>query len=475
MAFSGIKFGQLIREKRGIEQLSQDDLSAKTHLTKARISELETGKIRSPQAKTVDALCVALGISPQERAACHAPPIDSLPSRLLEKLARHFGRDMPDATEEELGAFLMEKAEEFEEMRERLKTLAASEGRISELINAANAALAQGDFATADDLLRQAEAVQLQTTTTIALRKQAQLRIERGKAALVMGDIEAAARHFERSSHYFSGIDADLEADNRHECASELRYYGYRYESCDALRAARSALELNLLTWKKDGHLEKWCQTKSALGAVALRMAEFDIPENAILHLTEAKLQDEDVLAACSEKVLPKSFAIASADLANIISKRCLADSVEQYESNLRRALSLQLSALRFFSESDDPRLWGILQHNLGCSYINLSNVRNDEAKSAGDIENAIRHLELSFNVRNPEESLQFWVASCRSLAEALLNMSTYSITKDSGYYARRASDVLNRAAARISPGEHPHQWAELQAQLSRCAEQKPT
>ena len=116
----------------------------------------------------------------------------------------------------------------------------------------------------------------------------------------------------------------------------------------------------------------------------------------------------------------------------------------------------------------------GILQHNLGCSYIDLSNTRAEEFKSAGDIENAIRHLELSFEVRDPENSLQYWVASCRSLGEALLNTSTYSITKDAGDYVRRASEVLKGAAAKISLSEHPHQWTEIQTELARCGEQRP-
>jgi transcriptional regulator with XRE-family HTH domain len=175
-------------------------LAQKSGLTKARISDIERGKIANPQAKTVDALCVALNISREERAACHAAPAARLPPRLLEKLASHFGRDMPDATEEELEAFLMAKADEFREMRERLKTLAETEGRISELINAADAALGEGDFGTADDLLKEAEAVQLQSSTIAALKRQAQLRTERGNAALVTGDIASAASHFERSS-----------------------------------------------------------------------------------------------------------------------------------------------------------------------------------------------------------------------------------------------------------------------------------
>jgi tetratricopeptide (TPR) repeat protein len=374
-----------------------------------------------------------------------------------------------------LEAFLMAKAEEFREMRKRLEKMAETEGRISELIKAANAALGEGDFGTADDLLKGAEAVQLQSSTIAALEKQAELRIERGNVALVNGDIEAAAGHFERSSRYFSGVDAALEAANRHECATLLRYYGYRHKSHEALYAARSALQQNLGIWKKDTHIEKWCQTKNALGGVGVRLAQFDIPENAMSHLAEAKGHYEDVRAVCSEEFLPKTFATAGLDLANVYSDHRLAKSDLEYETNLQFALSLQLSALRFFSKSNDPTAWGILQHNLGCSYIDLSNTRTDESKSASDIENAIRHLELSLEVRDPENSLQYWVASCRSLGEALLNMSTYSITKNADDYVRRASDVLNGAAARISLSEHPHQWAEIQTQLARCGAQGST
>jgi transcriptional regulator with XRE-family HTH domain len=467
----GVLFGRLVRDKRGIEGLSQDGLAEKSELSKARISDIETGKIANPQAKTVDALCVALNISREERAACHAARRPVLPPGLLKKLAHHFGRDLPDATEEELESFLIEKAKEFCEMGKRLKEIAETEGRISELINAANAALGEGDSGTADDLLKAAEAVQLQSGTIAALEKQAKLRIERGNAALIHGDVAVAADHFERSSRYFSGVDATLEAGNRHACADLLRYYGYRYKSHEALYAARSALQQNFSIWTKDAHTEKWCETKNALGGVEFRLAEFEIPENAMSHLSAAKGHYEAVRALCSEEFLPEMFARASLDLANIYSNRRMARFGEEYETNLRLALSLQLSALGFISKQSDPRGWGIAQHNLGCSYIDLSNARTEESKSAGDIEKAIHHLRLSFEVRNPENSLQFWVASCRSLGEALLNMSRFSITKDGDEYVRRASEVLHGAAAKISPNEHPHQWAQIQEQLARCGE----
>src|SRR5262249_46661609 len=160
-----------------------------------------------------------------------------------------------------------------------------------------------------------------------SLKKQVQLRIERGNAALVNGDVGAAADHFRRSSRYFSGIDVALEAQNRHECATLLRYYGYRYKSLEALYEARSALQQNLVIWKQDAHTEKWCQTKNALGGVSWRLSQFDVPENAMSHLADAKGHYEDVRACCSEEFLPKAFATAGLDLANVYSNRRLAKS----------------------------------------------------------------------------------------------------------------------------------------------------
>jgi len=465
----GVLFGRLVREKRGIEGLSQDDLAEISSLTKARISELETGKIANPQTKTVDALCVALNITREERAACHAAPASGLPPRLLDKLARQFGADMPEATEEELEAFLMEKAHEFREMRERLQKLAETESRISELVSSANAALGEGEFEAADEFLRQAEKVQLQTSTIAALRKQSELRIERGNAALVRGDIVAAAAHFERAARYFSGVDRVSEADTRHECAKLFRYYGYRYSNAEALYAARTSLHLNLDILTQDEQTEKWCWTKNALGGVSVRLSHFDVAENTMSHLADAERHYLDVRVICSEEFLPKVFAKTGLDLANVYSSRRFAESNADYTKNLQRALSLQLSALLFLSKTDDPIEWGIAQHNLGCVYIDLSDTRNDEVKSTADLENAIRHAELSFEVRDPHDSLQYWVASCRTQGEALLKMSTYSITKDPARYVQRALDLLNGAAAKISLSEHPVQWAQIQEQLARC------
>ncbi len=65
----GERFGKLVRAKRAIEGLTQEDLAALVYdneASKTRVSELENGKAKKPQAKTIDAYVVALNISMEE-------------------------------------------------------------------------------------------------------------------------------------------------------------------------------------------------------------------------------------------------------------------------------------------------------------------------------------------------------------------------------------------------------------------------
>jgi transcriptional regulator with XRE-family HTH domain len=291
----GVLFGRLIREKRGIEGLSQDALAGKTGLTKARISELENGKIQNPQIKTVDALCVALNIPRNERDQCRTATEPRLPPRLLENLALRFGHQNPDALEGDLETFLKEKATEFRKMQERLADITAAEGRIADLLAAANAALEEGDFQTADGHLAKAEEAQLASTTLPALERQYRLRLERGFAALLSGEIGTAAQHYERAVNYFHFVDQEIEAERRYEYCTQLREYGYRYRSAEALDTAGNALERNLSVWTREGNLENWCRAMTALGDVSWRLSQFDAKEKFAAHIIKAKYSGSSV------------------------------------------------------------------------------------------------------------------------------------------------------------------------------------
>ena len=465
----GVLFGRLVREKRGIEGLSQDSLAARADLTKARISDLETGKIDNPHAATVDAICVALNISRDERSACYGGARTDLPPRLLENLALRFGCDHPDSSQAELEAFLCNKANEFRDMQARLAKITLAEGRVAELAGAAAQALGEGDIQVADQRLAEAEAVQLESTTLAALDRQCELRFARGHAALLAGDVATATAHWEAAANYFRYLDRDAEAERRFLYCGDLRAYGYRYRSAPALVAAIGALQTNVAIWTKLAHLKNWCRATIAIGGAYWRLSQFDDQGRYFEHIDAAMACDEAVREACSETTLPYYYAISGGNLASILLERKLADSDAAYLRNLKRGVDLQLSALRALSKVDHPLEWGIFQHNIGLSYIRLFKLQLDPPSALDIIELAIDHIQSSFEVRDPETELQYWVASCRSLGEALIEKARCQTGDEGADTLKLAQTVLTGAVLEAPKREHPHQWAELQEQLARC------
>jgi hypothetical protein len=384
-----------------------------------------------------------------------------------------FGHGNPDALEDELEAFLKLKAVEFRKMQERLAQMDGAEGRISDLLAAANAALEEGDFQIADELLAEAEDTQLASTTLPALERQCRLRFERGHTALLGGEIATAAEHWETAASYFHFIDKNIEAEKRYEYCEYLREHGYRYRSVEALRTAGNSLGGNLLIWSKEDNLQNWCRIMVALGGINLRLAHFDATTDSTTHLARAKYFYETVRENCSETLLTYYYSISGRNLAIIYSDRQFAASEKDYYDNLEISLQLQNTGSHLISKSSHPVEWGISHHNVGWTYTKFFSVQADKSSSMNIIDKAIDHLELSFQVRDPIDMLQYWVASCRSLGEALIDKSMHQTNAQARNSLQRANEILTVAASRISEAEHPNQWAEIQKQLARCSEQR--
>jgi len=471
----GLLFGRLIREKRGIEGLSQDALALKSGLTKARISEIETAKISNPQAKTVDALCVALNISREERESCRTKTGPRLPPRLLENLALRFGLDNPDASENELEAFLKEKAIEFREFQERLAQIDAAEGKIADLLAAATIALEQGDFQLADKQLAEAENVHLTSATLPSLERQYKLTFERGNASLLVGEIKTAASHWERATNYFHYIDENVESEKRYGHCTWMRQYAYRYRSVEALLIAERWLEANLCVWTKERSMENWCKAMNALAVTKIRLYQFDTPENFTVHINAAKCALETIRANCSKSMLPNHYRASLVNLGAIYATRRLSQSDEEYRRNMVKCLEFENEALSLVSKENNPEQWGIIQHNLGHDYVLYSRLLDDKSESMPVLDKAVCHAERSFDVRRNdiEDELQYGVASCRTLGEALLERSRHKAHVEAQYDLNRAFEVLSGAVSKISKEGHPNQWDEIQQQLEVYSEQR--
>jgi hypothetical protein len=290
---------------------------------------------------------------------------------------------------------------------------------------------------------------------------------------LLAGEVETAARHWEKSANYFRYIDQNIEAEKRFEYSTRLREYAYRYRSADALFSAEQALKINLCLRQKND--EKWCREMIALGVTHFRLSQFDVAENFVLHINLAKSLFERVRDSCSETVLTHYYVVSQGNLAMIYSMREFAKSDDEYRSNIAKSLELQNDALSLVSKIEEPERWGILQHNLGHSYTYYSRIQSDSSVALDMLNRAIYHADLSFEVRDwaDEETLQYWVASCRTLGEALIERSRYQTNIGATSDLNRAFAVLSDAASKISETEHPNQWEAVQKQLVICSEQR--
>ena len=137
---------------------------------------------------------------------------------------------------------------------------------------------------------------------------------------------------------------------------------------------------------------------------------------------------------------------------------------------NVQTSIEMQLQAVATLSREDNPRDWGIFHHNIGLSYISLAHILANTAAKLVALDNSVAHQHKAFEVRNPDitEEFQYWVASSRSLAEALIDKGIVGAGDEGRHHMSCARAVLEQTLARVDQGEHPHQWAELQDQLAR-------
>jgi hypothetical protein len=176
------------------------------------------------------------------------------------------------------------------------------------------------------------------------------------------------------------------------------------------------------------------------------------------------------VRESCNVETDPYYHAIAGGNLANIYSDRAYSADVDEYANNLSISLDLQNGAINRIDKATQPEEWGILHHNIGCTYTRLFEASKPPASGLNIIDAAIRHLDMSFDVRDPEADLQYWIASSRSLAEALIARSAHVDSSQAKANLDRAAAVLADAMSKISEADHPNQWEALVEQRERLA-----
>ncbi|WP_299969319.1 helix-turn-helix domain-containing protein [uncultured Roseobacter sp.] len=254
----GARFGVLVKDRRGVEGLTQQALSVLAfgeEAKKARISELENGRIKNPQQRVIDALSVALNLSDDDIASCRKPRVPELPSgypaeigmtdELVEALSWRFGFENPKASSEQYQQFLSDKSEELTNLRSRIGTIGKTSKSIAKMMAAANHEIEQGHFEAADDILRDAEELQQKEHTLTQVRKQAEIRIVRAEGALLKGDDGLAYSHYKVAAEFFTPFDPIEGARHRRSHYTALYDHAMRFGGSGLIYATELA-EINV-------------------------------------------------------------------------------------------------------------------------------------------------------------------------------------------------------------------------------------
>ncbi|MEO1275761.1 MAG: helix-turn-helix transcriptional regulator, partial [Pseudomonadota bacterium] len=405
MTSFGARFGVLIKTKRGEDRLTQQQVAEQAFEegqgSKTAISDLERGKIAEPHQKTVDALVAFFDISAEELAACRETPVASvpeLPSEFLEalglseallfQLAAQFGHDNPRAGAAAYKAFLEQKAEEFRALEARLASLsemeeeAAARERLDNQLKAARAAIADGAFEEADEILAAAEEVQQAEHTLREVRRQAALRTTRGEAALLNGDADTAHTHFAKAAAMFDPFDRAEAIEMRHKLEDRLYQHALRFGG-RGFEGSAAILRSLLDTLDENAEAAEWARAQNSL-AVALRNqgARTGGEAGAAL-LGEAVAAYRAALRVRTEEAHPVQWATTQNNLGVALRNQGERTGGEAGAALLGEAVAAYRAALRVCTEEAHPVHWAQTQNNLGTALSDQGARTGGEAGAA--------------------------------------------------------------------------------------------
>ncbi len=448
----GARFGALVRERRRIEQLSQSDLAVRAFNDAGRrhdLSKLENGRIELPQEKTIDALCIALDIMPEEVSVCRGiVPVD-LPSKLLRYLARQFGEQTPHRSESELAAFLVDCAERYRDQTKRLGELSATDAANARLLSEAAEAIGTADFSRADDLLAQAIELLDPKRTTETLRRESDLTIERGNVALFKGDPLEAAALFRSAAIRLLPVDESGAADLLVRASSGLVSYGARFQRA-AIRAGHDLL--NLAKTFAQGPTPIQVAINGIGAQIELAVRSDNAEAVALLEEGDAQVQATRKLLDSATTLSPSdrtqlALALEFSD-ARLSKERAVRASGLDKQRRLSEAADKYIRVLGTISKDDNAAMWSATSHNVGIALKRLAQVSPPvDARSVRVL--ASEHVQAALEIRTKERDEILWARTSATLADLYADLFHDLLRQDKGVPTRRVVLAANVAIDR--------------------------
>ena len=344
-------------------------------------------------------------------------------------------------------------------MKARLNALAAADGRITNLVGAAEAALAGGEFKEARARIDDARAMQRAERTLPALRREAEFYEVEADTHLLVGDTDLARKALEHGAALFAGVDQDVENEVRRAGALRLQRHGQRFGG-EALALSKVVYRACLDHWSRDSAPARWAMINNDLGVVLRTLGDRTGGTEGARQLGEAVAAYRAALEVRTRADHPVQWAMTQNNLAVALRAQGVRTEDPEGAQLLGEAAAAYGAAQGVYTRADHPSQWAITQNNLAV-VLSDRGERTHGTEGAQLLGEAIEAYRAALEVRTRADHPAQWAITQNTLAVALRAQGV----RTGGTEGARLIDeaiVACRAALEVrTRADHPVQWAE--------------
>jgi tetratricopeptide (TPR) repeat protein len=343
---------------------------------------------------------------------------------------------------------LVEIAEGFKALREKVSAQPGDDPKIAVLKTAAQTAIDAGELVKADSLLAEIETEQRRAHDRLALNE-AETSARRGDIALTRLRYREAATHFGNAAASFPPASAykDKWITYLRKEANALYKQGGELGDNGALLLAVERYKALLKITPHDRTPLDWTETQNDLGLALSSLGE---RETDTVNLEQAIVAFREALTEVSREHVPLRWAAIQNNLANALS------SIGQRESGtakLEEAAVVYQEALTGVTRERAPLYWAMIQHNLGFVLVRLGERERGTVK----LERAVIAFREALKEQTRERVPLDWARTQNNLGNALVAIGV----RESGTVKLEQAIVAFREALTARTRERaPLQWA---------------
>ncbi|MEM8801813.1 MAG: helix-turn-helix domain-containing protein [Pseudomonadota bacterium] len=470
--FDFVAYAALVKQKRGVLKLSQENLAADAlgdPARKSEISRIENGRT-NPNESTIQKLNAALGITEVEMAPIRqsrlkAKDLDNLGALDrddLELLATRFQiLDAPDLKPKQLRDLLHEKAKDYRALRKEVDDLKNVAPRLANQHAAAMDALDNLRIEEAEEILANAREVVVEQLRE-PLEINAQLIETQAAAALTRGDVEAAYTLLASAADGFAAIDPAKQSQKKHDYMLRLHRQGERFGGLGfpkAIEMIKSAL--NDCTENST----MWAACKNALGMALQDQGRLSGGKDGSRLLAEAVTAYRDALTVTTRDEHPENWSMGLNNLATALADQGFRVPGEDGTRLLAEAVTACHDALTVRTRVDHPVEWAMTQNNLGTALANQGTraVGEDGIRLLAE---AVTAYSNALTVRTRDDHPMEWAMTLDNLGNALRNLSTRIRGNDGTRLVAEAVTAFQDALTVYTRDDHPMAWASTKNDL---------